>query len=109
LASVGCCGFYRRFWRCRVANWFDIKKEKKEGEMNTRLQSSFIQHLIKGVAPTTVFLVNGVKLSGTPTWADDVSMTLARDGITQLVMIPAIATIMPQDAFSIFDVVGDGE
>lgn len=67
------------------------------------LQTAFMQHLVKGHAPVTVFLTNGVKLSGTMTWADETSLTLARDGITQLVMTHAIATVMPQDAFSVYD------
>ena len=73
--------------------------------LDKTLQSAFIQHLVKGIEPTTVFLTNGVKLSGTPTWADDVCLTLARDGITQLVMLHAVATILPQDAFSVYDVI----
>jgi RNA chaperone Hfq len=70
------------------------------------LQKAFLQHLVKGHAPVTVFLTNGVKLSGTMTWADDACLTLARDGITQLVMVHAIATVMPQDAFQIYDIMG---
>lgn len=73
---------------------------------NRSLQQAFLQHLVKGHAPVTVFLTNGVKLSGTMTWADDACLTLARDGITQLVMVHAIATVMPQDAFSVYDLMG---
>ncbi|MFZ2587856.1 MAG: RNA chaperone Hfq [Alphaproteobacteria bacterium] len=73
---------------------------------NKTLQKAFMQHLVKGHAPVTVFLTNGVKLSGTMTWADDVCLSLARDGITQLVMMHAIATVMPQDAFSVYDLMG---
>ena len=72
------------------------------------LYNPFMQHLVKGHAPVTVFLTNGVKLSGTMTWSDDRCLTLSRDGITQLVMLHAIATVMPQDAFSIYDIM-DGE
>lgn len=36
-------------------------------------------------------------------------MTLARDGVTQLIFKHAIATVMPQDAFSIYDLMGGGE
>ncbi len=74
-----------------------------------KLQQAFMRHLVKGHAPVTVFLTNGVKLSGTMTWSDDKCLTLARDGITQLVMHHAIATVMPQDAFSIYDVMQSDE
>jgi host factor-I protein len=70
------------------------------------LFEAFITHLVKGHAPVTVFLTNGVKLSGTITWNDPDCMTLTRDGVTQLVMRHAIATIMPQDSFQVFDLMG---
>jgi host factor-I protein len=76
---------------------------------DSTLQTAFLQHLVKGHAPVTVFLTNGVKLSGSMTWADDKCLTLARDGITQLVMTHAIATVMPQDAFQIYDLMGEGK
>lgn len=76
------------------------KKEPKD------LQSLFLTHLAKGHAPVTVFLTNGVKLSGNMTYADEESVALTRDGITQLVFKHAIATVMPQDAFSIYDLIG---
>lgn len=78
----------------------------KAAQSDTALQEAFLRHLVKGHAPVTVFLTNGVKLSGTMTWADNACLTLARDGITQLVMLHAVATVMPQDAFQIFDIMG---
>ena len=76
----------------------------------SQLFKNFTQHLTNpDNGGTTVFLTNGVKLSGVITWADDVCLTLARDGITQLVMVQAIATIMPQDAFHIDDIMGEQE
>lgn len=71
------------------------------------LEEKFLEYLIVGHRPVTIFLTNGVKLSGTITKDDTNSMALSRDGITQLVMKQAVATIMPQDAFSIYDVVGE--
>ena len=70
------------------------------------LQSAFLAHLAKGHSPVTVFLTNGVKLSGSITYVDEDAMTLARDGVTQLIFRHAIATVMPQDAFSIYDLMG---
>jgi host factor-I protein len=68
------------------------------------LHSQFLEFLLKGQSPVTVFLTNGVKLSGLLTCADETALTLARDGITQLVMVKAIATVMPQDAFDISEI-----
>lgn len=71
------------------------------------LQDAFLGHLVKGHAPATVFLTNGVKLSGNITAVDENCMTLSRDGVTQLIMKHAISTVMPQDAFQIFDILGE--
>ncbi len=46
----------------------------------------------------TVFLTNGIRLSGAITTNSPNSLLLARDGVTQLVMKRAVATIMPNDA-----------
>lgn len=70
------------------------------------MQDVFLAHLAKGHAPVTVFLTNGVKLSGSITYADDEALTLARDGVTQLIFKHAVATVMPQDALSIYDLMG---
>lgn len=47
--------------------------------------------------PVTVFLVNGVKLSGVIVEVLADGFALARDGVTQLVFQQAVATVMPQD------------
>ena len=73
------------------------------------LQEAFLAHLAKGHAPVTVFLTNGVKLSGSITYVDADAMTLARDGVTQLIFKHAIATVMPQDAFSIYELMGSND
>lgn len=70
------------------------------------LQDAFLAHLCKGHGPVTIFLTNGVKLSGSITWVDHDCLTLARDGITQLVMKHAVSTVMPQDAFQVYDIMG---
>lgn len=76
------------------------KKDQQE------LQALFLAHLAKGHAPVTVFLTNGVKLSGNLTYVDETGLALARDGVTQLVFKHAVATVMPQDALSIYDLLG---
>lgn len=52
----------------------------------------------------TVFLTNGVKLSGVITHTDSECLAMFRDGVTQLVMRHAIATIMPSKGFKIGEV-----
>ena len=74
--------------------------------MNSKLQEAFLTYLVKGHNQVTVFLENGVKLSGALTFNDTDSVILSRDGVSQLIMKHAIATVMPQDAFSMYDVLG---
>ncbi|NBX86065.1 MAG: RNA chaperone Hfq [Proteobacteria bacterium] len=74
-----------------------------------KLQDVFLAHVSKGHGPVTVFLTNGVKLSGSITWVDEECLTLARDGVTQLIFKHAVATVMPQDAVSIYDLMGQPE
>ena len=65
------------------------------------LETLFYDHLYTNSIGVTCFLVNGVKLSGHISQHDDNCFTLVRDGINQLVMKSALATVMPQDAFAI--------
>lgn len=59
------------------------------------LQDVFLNHLRKNKTPTTLFLVNGVKLQGIVTWFDNFSLLLRREAHVQLVYKHAISTIMP--------------
>lgn len=59
------------------------------------MQDTFLTHLCKNRLPTTIFLVNGVKLQGVITCFDNFSVLLRRDGHVQLVYKHAISTIMP--------------
>jgi host factor-I protein len=72
-----------------------------------KLQDAFLAHLVAHRSPTTIFLTNGVKLSGIVTFVDEDCLTLSRDGVTQLVMKHAISTVMPQDSFTAADVLAD--
>lgn len=56
----------------------------------------------------TVFLVNGVKLSGSVQYACGDCIALYKDGITQLVYKHAIATILPSEEFDVYDLLGEG-
>lgn len=59
------------------------------------LQDTFLHYLHQHKTPTTVFLVNGVKLQGIVTWFDDASMLLQREAHSQLIYKHAISTVMP--------------
>lgn len=71
------------------------------------IQDAFLNHLRKTRQPVTIFLTNGVKLQGRLTMFDNFSMTLSRDGITQLVYKHAVSTVMPTDAFQMHDLIGE--
>ena len=60
------------------------------------LQDLFLNGVRKSRAPTTVFLVKGVKLQGVITWFDAFSLLLRRDSASQLIYKHAISTVMPQ-------------
>lgn len=70
----------------------------------SNLQETFLVYVVKQQSPVTVFLTNGVKLSGVLTFADETAFTLSRDGVTQLVYKHAVATVMPADAVSIHEI-----
>lgn len=64
-------------------------------DMHQNLQDAFLNHLRKNKIPSTIFLVNGVKLQGVLTSFDQFSLLLRRDGHAQLVYKHAISTVMP--------------
>lgn len=67
------------------------------------LQDTFLSHLRKNQTPTTVFLMNGVKLQGVVTWFDDFSLLLRREAHAQLVYKHAISTVMPNVPVQLFE------
>ena len=64
-------------------------------------ETNFIKKLIDKNAQVTIFLINGVKLSGEITSVDDHTLNLKRDKHTQLVYKNAISTIMPIEPLDI--------
>ncbi|MDB5686505.1 MAG: RNA-binding protein Hfq, partial [Rhizorhabdus sp.] len=52
----------------------------------------------------TIFLINGVKLTGVVTSFDNFCVLLRRDGHSQLVYKHAISTIMPSQALDLGDI-----
>ena len=72
-------------------------------EKQQNLQDAFLNNVRKNRIPLTIFLVNGVKLTGVVTWFDNFCLLLRRDGHSQLVYKHAISTIMPNEPLSLFE------
>lgn len=72
-------------------------------EKSLNVQDAFLNYVRKNKSLLTIFLVNGVKLTGIVTWFDNFSILLKRDGHSQLVYKHAISTLMPQNAILLFE------
>lgn len=68
----------------------------------TNLQDTFLNAVRKAKSPVTIFLVNGVKLSGSITWFDNYCVLLRKDNQSQLVYKHAISTVLPAQPLSLF-------
>ncbi|OXS99056.1 RNA chaperone Hfq [Notoacmeibacter marinus] len=66
------------------------------------LQDLFLNTVRKNKTSLTIFLVNGVKLTGVVTSFDNFCVFLRRDGHSQLVYKHAISTIMPSQPVQLF-------
>lgn len=75
-------------------------------ERSQNLQDQFLNAVRKQKVPLTIFLVNGVKLTGVVTSFDNFCVLLRRDGSAQLVYKHAISTVMPSQPVHLFD--GEG-
>ncbi len=73
-------------------------------DKNGNLQDKFLNASRKGRVPTTIFLVNGIKLQGVITWFDNFSILLKKDEISQLVYKHAVSTIMPLHPLKLYEV-----
>ena len=79
------------------------------GDKKQNLQDAFLNSVRKSKTPLTIFLMNGVKLSGVVTWFDNFCVLLRRDGQVQMVYKHAISTIMPSEPVSLFDAETDND
>jgi host factor-I protein len=79
------------------------KNGKDMADRSQNLQDQFLNAVRKQKIPLTIFLVNGVKLTGVVTSFDNFCVLLRRDGHAQLVYKHAISTIMPGQPVSMFD------
>ena len=64
-------------------------------------ETNFIKKLIDKNAQVTIFLINGVKLTGEITAVDQNTLNLKREKRTQLVYKNEISTIMPLEPLEI--------
>ena len=78
-------------------------------EKQQNLQDAFLNNVRKNKISLTIFLVNGVKLTGVVTWFDNFCLMLRRDGHSQLVYKHAISTIMPGEPLKIFEAEEQGD
>ena len=76
-------------------------------ESRQNVQDVFLNYLRKNKTPTTIFLVNGVKLQGIITWIDNFSVLLRRDAHAQLIYKHAISTVMPNVPVQLFEDAGE--
>jgi len=70
-------------------------------ERSQNLQDLFLNSVRKQKISLTIFLINGVKLTGIVTSFDNFCVLLRRDGHSQLVYKHAISTIMPSQRRSL--------
>lgn len=80
-----------------------IGERKHMAERTQNLQDLFLNSVRKGKIPLTIFLINGVKLTGVVTSFDNFCVLLRRDGHSQLVYKHAISTIMPSQPVQMFE------
>ncbi len=78
-------------------------KIRKMAERSQNLQDLFLNSVRKSKNPLTIFLINGVKLTGVVTSFDNFCVLLRRDGHSQLVYKHAISTIMPSQPVQMFE------
>jgi len=72
-------------------------------EAKENMQDIFLNHLRTNKTPTTVFLINGIKLQGLIDWFDSSAVLLRRDAHAQLIYKHAISTVMPNEPIALFD------
>jgi host factor-I protein len=67
------------------------------------IQDAFLNYVRRNRVPVTVFLMNGVKLTGTVSCFDQSTIVIRREGYMQMVYKHAISTFSPHGSISLFD------
>jgi len=86
-----------------------IGERKNNGGTFAKSSGPLSQSVRKNKNPLTIFLINGVKLTGVVTSFDNFCVLLRRDGHSQLVYKHAISTIMPSQPVQMFDAEENGQ
>lgn len=63
--------------------------------MSKYLSDTFISQCVSNKSQVSIYLVNGIGLKGQITEQGEDSFILTREGISQLVMFHALATVLP--------------
>ena len=72
-------------------------------EKTINIQDAFLNYMRKNKIPVTVFLLNGVKLTGIISCFDQTSIVMKREGYTQLIYKNAVSTFSPHGPINVFD------
>jgi host factor-I protein len=64
---------------------------------DNKVYDKFLNNLVDDNIPVVIFLINGVKLQGTISDFDEISIILVREQNVQLLYRQAISTIVPQN------------
>jgi host factor-I protein len=67
------------------------------------VQDALLNYIRKNKVPVTIFLMNGVKITGVVSCFDHGSVIVKKDGYIQLVYKHAISTFSPHGSINIFD------
>jgi host factor-I protein len=67
------------------------------------IQDAFLNYMRKNKIPVTIFLLNGVKLTGVIACFDKSTVVLRREGYVQMIYKHAISTFYPHGSISVFD------
>lgn len=67
------------------------------------IQDAFLNYMRKNKISVTVFLLNGVKITGIISCFDQSCIVMKREGYTQLIYKNAISTFSPHGPISVFD------
>jgi host factor-I protein len=67
------------------------------------IQDAFLNYMRKNKIPVTIFLLNGVKLTGVIACFDKSTVVLRREGYVQMIYKHAISTYYPHGSISVFD------
>src|SRR4029079_10156443 len=90
-------------WRIGLQTEGDRRKTRTMAERSQNLQDLFLNSVRKSKNPLTIFLINGVKLTGVVTSFDNFCVLRRGVAHAQRVYKHAISTTLPSQPFQMFD------